>query len=70
MRTDIARAAARYMLQHNWLKDGVAEDQVAAIIDREMVAHPSKALRALAEKVIDLRCPDCGCTRFRTEISI
>lgn len=27
-----ALAAARYMIQHNWLRDGVAEEQVAVII--------------------------------------
>lgn len=32
-----AIAAARYMLLHNWLRDGVAEEQVAVVIDRELV---------------------------------
>jgi hypothetical protein len=33
-----AQSAARYMVQHNWLRDGVAEEQAAAVIDRELVA--------------------------------
>lgn len=31
-----ALAAARYMKQYNWLRDGVAEEQAAAVIDREI----------------------------------
>lgn len=31
-----AQSAARYMTQHNWMRDGVAEEQVAAVIQREI----------------------------------
>ncbi len=33
--SDVARAAAQYMVENRWLKDGVAWEQVASLIDRE-----------------------------------
>lgn len=45
-----AQSAARYMIQHNWLRDGVAEEQVAAIIDRESNGEIAQLREQLALK--------------------
>ncbi len=69
MHSEIATAAAKYMAAHNWMRDGVAWEQVASVIDCELIAHPSHAMRAMAERLADLRCPHCY-ERIGTTIEI